>query len=418
MGLVSGRIGLAMPSHRESRPFARAVVAPLLALALSSGHVWGMAADPTERLEAIRAQRGVPALAAYGLQWDGDAAADDGPWAVGDRAIGPGGPSGVPATAGDLWHIGSCTKAFTATLLATYVTEGKLAWDDTLAEALPGMAEDMSETAASATIADLLRHRAGMPADPTGFLMMQLRDEEAQPGREAVVLDALANAKDKPGAGEPGRYSNYGYMVAGVIAERLARESGQPKPFEALVTERVLTPLGIDQGRSGFGPPPAGDDLSAPEQPVGHMPDGDQWLAQAPGPAADNPPAYGPAGTMHLTLEAWGRFCMAHARGDDLGDGERDALGLSRADYAELHRPVASFAAGWMVVERGWAAEGDAQGLALTHNGSNTMWFATAWIAPERDWVLLATTNGMGPMAAVACNEAVGEALKEMLVAK
>lgn len=403
-----GRIALGMTARR---PILTAIVA-LSALLFMTAPALGQESTPLEGIEAIRSQLGVPALAAHGVRWDGDHAITAGPWAVGDRAIGPDGPSGVPATVGDLWHIGSCAKAVTATLLATYVAEGKLAWTDTLVEALPELADEMSETAASATIADLLRHRAGLPPNPTGVLMLRLFEEEARTGREAAILEALAEARDAPGPGEPSRYSNFGYMVAGVIAERLGGRA-----YEDLVFERVLAPLGVRAHDFGFGPPPAGEDASQPEQPMGHRrrPD-ESWVAQLPVRQrgqlpSDNPPAFGPAGTMHMSLDAWGRFCMAHARGDDLADGERDALGLRREDYAELHRPVETFACGWVVSQRGWAGDGEGGGRTLSHNGSNTLWFATAWIAPEKDWVMLATTNAAGASAPLACDRAIGVAL-------
>ncbi len=412
-----------MPTHIRFFAFlAVAIALPAAALPSQEEGEPGHGAP----LESVRLQNGLPAMAVRGFTWDAEtnkittvAEAEAGVRAAGsESAAGP----------DDLWHIGSCTKAITATLLATYVAEGNLAWSDTLADALPDLADDMSETAANATIADLLRHRAGMPPNPTGVLMLRLFGTDASEGREAAILEALAEAKDAPGPGEQSRYSNFGYMIAGVIAERVGGE-----PFETLVVERVLAPLGIEEGQYGFGPPPAGDDLTSPAQPVGHRAaPGQGWTPQPPtrqpgGPPADNPPAYGPAGTMHLTLDAWGRFCMAHARGDDLAEGERDALGLRREDYAELHRPVETFACGWIVAPRSWAGAGESQGesedegegggvmgIALAHNGSNTMWFASAWIAPERDWVMLATSNAAGPKGALACDQAIGIALNAL----
>jgi hypothetical protein len=74
------------------------------------------------------------------------------------------------------------------------------------------------------------------------------------------------------------------------------------------------------------------------------------------------------------------------------------------------------------VARRGWARGADdpeaTDGVVLTHNGSNTLWFATVWIAPERDAVLLAATNAATPMASVACDKAVGVVLGEMADAK
>lgn len=427
-----------MPSNRDPRPLsrrlARPLLAPLLVLLLSIPAVAQRAANPDEEpaevaalsaLEAIGDQHGVPALTASGVRWDGDHAITVGPWAVGDRAFGPGGPSGVPATAGDLWHIGSCTKAFTATLLATYVAEGKVAWTDTLRDALPQVCEalgdGLSEHAASATLADLVRHRAGLPANPDGAMMRRLYTTERGEAREGVVRYAMTHGVERPAQGEPGVYSNCGYIVAGAVCERLGG-----KPWEDLLAERVLLPLGIGRDAFGFGAPPAGNDASLPTQPMGHTMIGREgagrrWWAVPEGVTGDNPEAFGPAGTLHITMEAWRAFALAHARGDDLADGERDALGLSREDYAELHRPVGppefAAAAGWFVARRAWATRGDGNGdgdgggLVLTHNGSNTMWFATIWVAPKADIALLSAANAAGPGGLAATDAAVGVVL-------
>jgi CubicO group peptidase (beta-lactamase class C family) len=57
---------------------------------------------------------------------------------------------------------------------------------------------------------------------------------------------------------------------------------------------------------------------------------------------------------------------------------------------------------GWRVLPRSWAG-----GNALTHNGSNTMFFAVMWVAPAKDIAFVAATNCAGDEAAKACDEAV-----------
>ena len=42
----------------------------------------------------------------------------------------------------------------------------------------------------------------------------------------------------------------------------------------------------------------------------------------------------------------------------------------------------------------------------LTHNGSNTLWFATVLIAPVRNFAILTATNQGGTTAAKACEQA------------
>ncbi len=54
---------------------------------------------------------------------------------------------------------------------------------------------------------------------------------------------------------------------------------------------------------------------------------------------------------------------------------------------------------GWVVLDnQPWTG-----GPALTHSGSNTMWFAVVWLAPAKDFAVLVACN----QAAAACNDAV-----------
>src|SRR5262245_61994807 len=68
-------------------------------------------------------------------------------------------------TVNDRFHIGSCTKAMTATLCGILVEERKLSFDRTLAEAFPAMKSRMHEQYRQVTLAQLLTHRGGLPGD-------------------------------------------------------------------------------------------------------------------------------------------------------------------------------------------------------------------------------------------------------------
>jgi hypothetical protein len=79
---------------------------------------------------------------------------------------------------------------------------------------------------------------------------------------------------------------------------------------------------------------------------------------------------------VHCSLADWAKFAALHLRGLD-GEG-----GFLRADtFRLLHSPTmgGDYAYGWSVAERDWAG-----GKALTHAGSNTMWYSVVWLAPNR----------------------------------
>ena len=68
----------------------------------------------------------------------------------------------------DAWHLGSCTKAMTATLAARLVDQGTLRWDSTIAEVLPDMTDGMDPVYRDVTLKDLLLHRGGAGGQASG----------------------------------------------------------------------------------------------------------------------------------------------------------------------------------------------------------------------------------------------------------
>ncbi|MDA0933689.1 MAG: serine hydrolase [Planctomycetota bacterium] len=339
-------------------------------------------ADVRALLEPIRAELDVPALAACVIR-RGAVVAEG---AVGLRARG----SEEKVTIDDLWHLGSCTKAMTATLVATFVDEGKLAWDQTLGASFPDLADTMHEDFRGATVRQLLQHRAGLPANPNqGDLWGELYAWEGttRAARRHVAERMLA-AAPLHAPGSKFLYSNAGYMLAGAVVEELA-----DAPWEELMAERVFGPLGIDS--AGFGAPGSAD---AVDQPRGHRAEGP---GIPPGRSADNPASLGPAGTVHMELSDWARFVSLH-----LGARRGEAAIVSGQALAAMHDGVpredgGRYALGFGVTQRGWA-----DGPILSHTGSNTMWFCVVWAAPDEDFAVLAACNLGGDKGSAATDRA------------
>jgi hypothetical protein len=65
---------------------------------------------------------------------------------------------------------------------------------------------------------------------------------------------------------------------------------------------------------------------------------------------------------------------------------------------------------GWDVAQRAWAG-----GRTLTHAGTNTMWYAVMWVAPERDAAFVAATNAATEGATKACDAAVSALIQRHL---
>lgn len=366
--------------------------------------------DATALLEALRTRHELPALAAVVVTRDGV-------WAEGYAGVAERGTE-RPVGPESRFHLGSCTKAMTATLAALAVERGELAWDTTLGEVFGERLE--LPVWHGVTLAQLLAHTSGAPRDLLAFpgvdLWLRFAEDSLRDKRLRVVELVGAREPDYP-PGSEARYSNVGYMLAGAMLEARADEG-----YEELLTARLFAPLGMDS--AGFGPP----DPEA--HPVGHTQGG------SPRPSLDNPAALGPAGTAHASLRDWGKFVQLHLLG--LGPGaEQGDLGTAagageRADgtsqggaaapdpttpdaelllppvrFAELHTvqpntdALGGYALGWLKADLAWSA-----GPLSTHAGSNTVWFCTVWLAPAEGFAVLVATNQAHASASDACTEA------------
>jgi CubicO group peptidase (beta-lactamase class C family) len=333
-------------------------------------------------LEPIRQKYDLPALA-------GAIVTSRGLSAVGIAGVRKYGTA-TPATVDDQFHLGSDTKAMTATMLATLVEEGKLSWSITLEQAFPELAGKMNPAYRKVTLDQMLAHRAGFTdeswAQGKSFLDMHNLPGTPRQQRSAYVAMVLSEAP----VAEPGSkflYSNRSYAVAGAIAEKIADDS-----WEDLMRKRVFQPLGMSS--CGFG---AMGTAGKIDQPWQHMVGVFGHRAIEPGPQADNPAVIGPAGTVHCSIVDWGKFITAHLK------GERGEAGILKPEtFKRLHTPLyGDYAFGWLVIDRSWAG-----GRALNHAGSNTQNFALAWLAPAKDFAVLITTNQAGGDTFKACDDA------------
>ena len=169
------------------------------------------------------------------------------------------------------------------------------------------------------------------------------------------------------------------------------------------MARRLFQPLGMK--RAGFG------SMGTPgkiDQPWQHTAKG---KPVEPGPNSDNPPVMGPAGTVHASLPDWAKFIADQLKGNR---GRRGLLKpesyrvLHSAPYKDRFYTVG----GWGGSLKGPRAGG---GLVLAHDGSNTMNYAVAWLAPAKDFAVLVATNQGGTDAKKACHEATDQLIERYL---
>lgn len=363
------------------RAFTRLIACAPLGMSPSSPAAT-LTDDPKikQLLEPICTAHGLPALAG-GIVTDAglEKAAVTGVRKAGGK---------TQATLADLWHLGSDTKAMTASLVAMLVEENKLKWEDTLAAIFPKISALRKADLGKVTVSQLLHHTAGLAAN-LNWSAVQAKSRNVMAQREAALEEAIQT----PLTNAPGTsylYSNTGYVLAGLVIEKITG-----KAWEEVIKKRLFIPLGMTSaGFGGTGTPGKED------QPWPHLENGTPLPTN--GPAVDNLPVMGPAGTVHATLEDWGKFIADHLRG---ARGQK-AL-LKPASYDVLDKPgLSDYAMGWLAVNRPWAG-----GMALTHAGSNTMNYCVTWLAPKKGFAAVVCINRGGQSK--AADEAIGALIKQ-----
>ncbi len=287
----------------------------------------------------------------------------------------------------DSFHLGSCTKAMTATLAARIVERGEISWATTVKEALS--LQNVDSALENITLLELMSHNAGMPASLKNqspglwkYLYYNNTWQKGAKGRadRLKVAELLFSATPAQAVGSY-KYSNAGFMIAGAMLE-----AATDTEWEELIRTELFKPLGMKN--CGFGPAARPDKV---DQPWPHKLGNDKPLLVTPlirAPESwDNPRSLGPTGTVSCAISDWAKFGQLH-----LGDGGDYISTESMSKLHEVRNASARSALGWFSYKRSWAG-----GTALTHTGSNLFNFAIVWISPtKKKGVMVATNIGDG----------------------
>jgi CubicO group peptidase (beta-lactamase class C family) len=342
--------------------------------------------DISPQIKTIVENSGVPALVAAAVL-DGRIVSVG---AAGVRKKG----DAIPVTTEDKFHIGSCTKSMTATLGAILIEDGKLQWDTKLSDVFPDM--DVHEDYKNVTFDQLVTNTAGVPGNIKSDLWSALWKREGN--ERAQRLQLVKEILREPPAYKPGSdqvYSNAGFSIAGAMLEAI-----MDRPYEELLAERLFHPLGMTS--AGFRAPASNGSVN---QPYGHTKSFFMVNPVNPEPKGDNPPAIAPAGAVHCSVLDFARYALLHL-------GRADKGILTNKSLDKLHEPIQGkdYGRGWVVTNRPWA-----KGRALTHAGSNTMFYAVIWIAPEREFAAVAMCNYGDQEGFTKCDEVIGYLIKRHL---
>ena len=198
-----------------------------------------------------------------------------------------------------VFAIGSCSKAFTAALVATLVDRGLMSFDGRVIDYLPGFRVDDPYVSRELTVRDTLCHRTGVPN--RGWIWAFDSDEGIRRLRF-----------DKPVLGFRAKYeyNNNMYVVAGQCAAAAAKST-----WEKLITETFLEPLHMTSSCATWKELTRFSNVAAPHVKVDGklqvLPDEERLLYYT---MLDH---QGPAGSIHsnvLDVSQWIKMQLAEGK--------------------------------------------------------------------------------------------------------
>lgn len=139
----------------------------------------------------------------------------------------------VPVTPNTLFAIGSCTKAFTSSLLGMLREDKKMDFNKPVQEYLPGFKFYNNTMNDNIIVKDLMCHRTGLPRHDLSWYYFTTKSRDS-------LVQRIQYMEPTFGVREKWQYNNFMFLTQGVIAEKLTGQS-----WEQNVREKILQPLGM-----------------------------------------------------------------------------------------------------------------------------------------------------------------------------
>lgn len=282
------------------------------------------------------------------------------------------------AGAATLFAIGSNSKEFTATALATLVDAGKLKWTDRVTDVMPEFRVSDPWITRDFRVSDLLTHHSGMGLGAGDLMLFSHSTFSRQ--------DVVAALPYMPFTGRyraDYAYNNLLYVVAGALVEKI---SGQT--WEKYVQTHLIDAAGLSACQSTH--PVAGQtDVATGEGDSGILPDR----------SALTPSAMAPAGGIWCSVNGMNRWVQTLMNGGKTAEGktiisqtQRDALWAPSA-LLPLPDTAEKTQTHFRAYGYGWFME-DFLGLKrVWHTGTVSGMVSYVSILPEKKTGLVVLTN-------------------------
>jgi CubicO group peptidase (beta-lactamase class C family) len=277
-----------------------------------------------------------------------------------------------PVTPETQFLLCSITKSFTAAGLGLLVDEGRLEWNRPVREVIPEFRLQDALATERLTVRDLLCHRSGLPRHDWVHMPGDLGGAQMLP-----LLRHLAPSRELR---DVFQYSNLGYMVAGMVTERLSGQS-----WGDFTTERLLKPLGFKDFGFTIEALEAADNAARPHAMVG-----DECMPSPLWPIRTTS-----GGGMNVSvadIAKWARFLLDDGKVNgvqllsvkSLREMCTPHVHMGRSEHAEIGDSHYGF---------GLFCENYRGDRTYAHSGSWLGWGTLMTVVPERSTSVVVLTN-------------------------
>ncbi|HRH51449.1 MAG TPA: serine hydrolase [Panacibacter sp.] len=146
----------------------------------------------------------------------------------------------VPVTPNTLFAIGSCTKAFTASVIGMLQKEDKVDIDKPVRDYVPQLKFYNDDMNAHITLRDMMCHRTGLPRHDYSWYYFSTASKDS-------IMQRIQYMEPTAGLREKWQYNNFMFMMQGAVAEKLTG-----KTWEQNVQQRIFDSLGMNSSVLGL----------------------------------------------------------------------------------------------------------------------------------------------------------------------
>lgn len=146
----------------------------------------------------------------------------------------------LPVTPNTVFAIGSCTKAFTASLIGILQKEGKVDLDKPVNSFMPSLRFYNDAMNNTITLRDMMSHRTGLPRHDLSWVFFPTLSRDS-------ILQRIQYQEPTAPVRQTFQYNNFMFVAQGAIAEKLIRKS-----WEASIRDSFFKPLGMNSSNTSI----------------------------------------------------------------------------------------------------------------------------------------------------------------------